>query len=433
MSRQGTDPWTEPRSSPARPVHKERRTLAEVLAARHGARSRRSDARHVAMIVENVPLGVDIRLRKQVHDLLAGGHRVSVITMRADDNALYRNTPRLRLLEYPPPTQPGGPAGYVREYAVSLFWAVALTCRLRLRGHIDVLQVCQPPDIYFPLCRLMSWMGTRIVIDQRDLMPELLAERYGSPPRAATRALHWLERRTQRVADHAICVNEYLRDRIIEAGASPSVVSIVRNGPVLARVERATPDPTLKHPHRFLVCWAGKMGKQDRVDLVVRVADQVVNSLGRRDCAFAVLGDGECLDELRDLNSQLGLDRWVSFPGWLEEDQVFTYFASADLGVDTSLQVEVSPVKAMEYMAFGLPVVCFDLPETRRIAVGAAVLIPPPDTAALARSIVALLDDVDARTQLASVGRRRVREELAWERQASAYLAAMNPASDPVA
>lgn len=388
---------------------------------------RQQVARHVVVIVENVPLGVDTRLRKQVRDLLAAGHRVSVVTMRDDDNAVYRDMTRLTVFEHRPPAQPAGALGYAREYFVSFWQASALICRVRLRGRIDVLQVCQPPDIYFPLCWLMRWLGSRVVVDQRDLMPELLAARYERPPRTMMRVLGWLERRTQRVAHHTLCVNEYLRDRLIDAGAAPAQVSIVRNGPVLARVQRAVPNPTLKGPHRFLVCWAGKMGKQDRVDLVVRAAEHLVRDLGRTDCGFALLGDGECLDELRELTSRLGLDRWVTFPGWLPEDRVFSYFATADLGLDASLQVEVSPVKAMEYMAFGLPLVCFDLQETRRIAVDAAAFVAPADTDALARAIVTLLDDAEARSRLGCVGRQRVRDELAWERQTPVYLNAIEP------
>jgi hypothetical protein len=56
---------------------------------------------HVAVIVENVSVSVDTRLRKQVDDLLDAGFRVSVITMRDPDNVSYRNKPGLRLLEYP--------------------------------------------------------------------------------------------------------------------------------------------------------------------------------------------------------------------------------------------------------------------------------------------------------------------------------------------
>ena len=58
------------------------------------------------MIVENVPLGVDIRVRKQVRDLLAEGYQVSVITMRAPENAPYRRLTGMTVLEYPPPPEP---------------------------------------------------------------------------------------------------------------------------------------------------------------------------------------------------------------------------------------------------------------------------------------------------------------------------------------
>ncbi len=191
---------------------------------------------HVAIVVENVPLGVDTRLRKQVDDLLDAGHRVSVVTMRHEDNEAYRSRAGIQVLEYPPPREPAGPAGYAREYAVAFMWALVHLTRLRLRGHIDVLQVCQPPDIYFPLFWMLRLTGTRVVVDQRDLMPELLASRYDHAPAAVTKALHWLERRTYRSADVAVTVNGYLRDRLVAAGAHPDRTLVVRNGPVLRRV-----------------------------------------------------------------------------------------------------------------------------------------------------------------------------------------------------
>jgi glycosyltransferase involved in cell wall biosynthesis len=381
---------------------------------------------HVAVVVENVALGVDTRLRKQVRDLLDAGVRVSVVTMHSLDNEPYRHLEGLRVLEYRAPAEPKGQLGYVREYLVSLLQASLLLLRLRARGRIDVLQLCQPPDIYFPLAWVMRLLGARIVVDQRDLMPELALARYGSPPGALMRALAWLERRTQRAADQVICVNEYLERRLVDAGARPDRVWIVRNGPVLSRVEQSASDPSLKGGHRHLVCWAGKMGRQDRVDVAIRVAEHVVRDLGRTDCGFAILGDGECLDELEALTAELGLEEWVSFPGWLPEHVVFSYLKTADLGIDTSLQAEVSPVKALEYMALGLPFVCFDLQESRRIAEGAAVFVPEGDVTALATAVVALLDDEPARRRLGETGRRRVRDELAWERQTPTYLSAID-------
>ena len=393
-----------------------------------GRRRGRARRWHVAVVVENVPAGVDTRLRKQIDDLVGAGFRVSVVTRRSPDNLRYRGRPEIRLLEYPEPPEPRGAAGFAVEYAVSFGWAALHLTGLRARTRIDVLQLCQPPDVYFPLAWLLRLGGARVVVDQRDLMPELLASRYdGRPPAALDTVLRWLERRTQRVAHHTVTVNEHLRRRLVEAGADPSRVSVVRNGPVQARADRAVPDDALRRGHRHVVCWAGKMGPQDRVDLVLRVADHVVHAMGRTDCGFVILGDGECLDDLRRQATELGLDPWVHFTDWLPEADVFAHLVTADLGLDTSLQVEVSPVKAMEYMGCGLPVVSFDLPETRRITEGAGVLVTPGDEVGLAGAVIDLLDDPARREELGRAGRERVRDWLSWERQSPDYVRAVGP------
>jgi glycosyltransferase involved in cell wall biosynthesis len=385
---------------------------------------------HALVVVENVALGIDIRVRKQVRDLLGAGFRVSVVTRWAPENDEYRLLPGLTVLEYPSPSEPQSLLGYVREYAVSFAWAAANSLRARLRSRIDVLQLCQPPDIYFPLARLHKLLGAAVVVDQRDLMPELFGTRQERPLRAVTAFLRWLERRTQRVADETICVNDYLEDRLIDAGAKPDRVTIVRNGPVLDRVQGAVRDESLRHGRSSLCCWVGKMGRQDRLDLILRAVEHVVHDLAIEDIGFVILGDGECLAEAKTLSSQLGLDPWVSFPGWVAESTVFSYLATADLGIDASLQEEVSPVKVMEYMAFGVPFVSFDLQETRAIGAGAGAYVPPGDVAALARELVALLGDPGRRASMARIGRQRVHDELAWEHQATRYLAVMQRLSD---
>jgi len=267
-----------------------------------------------------------------------------------------------------------------------------------------------------------------VVVDQRDLMPELLVARYPRAPRRAVAALHALEGRTQRAVDHTITVNDHLRRRL-EAAGGQGRVSVVWNGPVLARVDAARPSVPPQDAARPLVVWVGKMGVQDRVDLVVEVADTLVRSWGRRDLGFVLIGDGECLDELRDLVRQRGLEDQVTFTGWVSEETVFGYLAAATAGLDTSLQVEVTPVKALEYMSFGLPFAAFDLAETRELAREAAVLVPPGDVDALARALAELMDDERRRAALGRAGRRRVEEALSWERQEASYLAAVGPAS----
>jgi glycosyltransferase involved in cell wall biosynthesis len=391
----------------------------------------RERTRHVLMVVENIPMGVDHRVRKQVDALLASGYRVSVVTRRDRANARYRDLPGVTVLEYPAPREPRGKPGYVAEYGLSFGWAAVLSLAARQHGRVDVVQFCQPPDIYFPLAWALRGLGAKVVVDQRDLMPELFAARYDHASPTMMSFLRWLERRTQRAAHHALATNETFRRRLIGAGAASGQVTVVGNGPVLSRVEATAADPALRGQHKFLCCWIGMMGRQDRLDLLLRGIAHIVHDLGRTDCGFAVLGHGECLEEAREQSAGLGLESWVHFLGWVPEATVFRYLASADLGLDTSLQGEISPVKVLEYMAFGLPFVAFDVAETRAMGQGASALVSPADIDSYARQVVALLDDAVLRAGLAEVGRERVRADLAWERQSAAYLDVMRGLSRP--
>lgn len=375
------------------------------------------------IIVENRPAGVDHRVAKQIGSLVQSGYTVRVITQRHPANRAYQAVPAVRLLEYPAPADPSGLLGYVVEYAYSFLMAAALSLRVLIRERTDVVQFCQPPDVYFLLAPLFRWAGARVLVDQRDLLAEMYTARYARVSRILLWVFRLFEKLSQRSAEHILCVNEYLRNRALAASGLPAgSVSVIRNGPVLAQVAQSAGDDRLKRGHRHLCCWVGEIGRQDRVDLVIRSIHQVISRLGRSDCQFVVIGDGECLAAAKSLARELEIGDWVHFPGFLPPQQVFEYLATADLGLDASLQFEVSPVKAMEYMAFGLPLVAFDLPETRAISEGAAAYVPPGDVQAHARAIDGLLGSPECRQALGSAGRARVDQELAWEHQATRYV-----------
>jgi glycosyltransferase involved in cell wall biosynthesis len=76
----------------------------------------------------------------------------------------------------------------------------------------------------------------------------------------------------------------------------------------------------------------------------------------------------------------------------------------------------------MEYMAFELPVIAFDLRETRVSAADAGVYVVPNDVNEYAAAIIELMDDEPRRALLGKLGRARVEQELAWSHQERAYL-----------
>ncbi len=78
--------------------------------------------------------------------------------------------------------------------------------------------------------------------------------------------------------------------------------------------------------------------------------------------------------------------------------------------------------KTMEYMAFGLPVVTFDLKEARVSALGAAVYVTPNDIKQFAQTIADLLDDPERRSEMSAAGLARAESVLDWSHQVPAYV-----------
>lgn len=372
-------------------------------------------------MVENVSLARDHRLRKHAAALVGAGMRVTVICRRDPGNRTA--VAGVRVLDYPPPRDARTRWGFVAEYGYSLVMAALLTLRVLATGGVDIVQVSSTPDIYFLVVAPLRWCGCRVVFDFKDLSPEILAARYGRRDGLMYSLLIRLERASLRAADHVVVVNGAVRDVAMQRGGVPAdAVTVVGNGPRLSEVVQRPARAELRRGFRQLCCLVGMMGPQDGVDLAVEAVAHVVHTLGRRDCAFTFVGIGDAVDGLRERVAQRGLQEWVTFPGWAQTEEVGDYLCTADVGVEPNVEGFVSPVKAMEYMAFGLPFVAFDVAQTRLLAGESAALAPVGDVLAFAELIDGLLDDAEARATMGEAGRRAVRESLAWEHQEERYL-----------
>jgi len=169
------------------------------------------------------------------------------------------------------------------------------------------------------------------------------------------------------------------------------------------------------------------MGPQDGVDLAVRAAAHVVHELGRDDVSFTFMGSGDCHAELVALRDELGLTDHLELPGRVPDSTVVEVLSTADLGLSPDPKNPLNDLstmnKTLEYMAFGLPVVAFDLKETRVSAADAAVYVPDGDLAGYARAIVDLLDDEASRAVMGAAGRLRIERDLGWPQQQDGYVA----------
>ncbi|MFZ2116227.1 MAG: glycosyltransferase, partial [Pseudonocardiaceae bacterium] len=134
-------------------------------------------------------------------------------------------------------------------------------------------------------------------------------------------------------------------------------------------------------------------------------------------------------DDLVELTRQLDVEDRVTFTGRADLKTIGEYLSSADVGLcpdPLSPLNDVSTMnKTMEYMSYALPVVAFDLTETRVSAGAAACYVDPlaPEGVDLfANAVAHLLEDPILRADMTVAARRRAEQMLDWQPQRRAYV-----------
>jgi len=323
--------------------------------------------------------------------------------------------------------------GYLLEYSVALVAEFLLTLKVFARTRFRILQACNPPDTIFLIGLFLKLFGVRFIFDHHDLGPELFEAKFGK----STGLLYWLARLAElcsfHVADTCIATNESFKDiAVTRGGKDPKRVFVVRNCPDLSTFHRPQLQVTNKFGRSLVVAYVGFMGTQDGLDLLLESIEHIVKSENRQDTHFVLVGGGTVVPELQGIIAAKNLDAYVTLTGQVSHDEVATYLSNADLGVapdpKNAMNDHSTMVKILEYMAFGLPVVLFDLKEGRRIAGPAALYAVPNDPIDFANQITKLLNCRDLRQKLGDYGRRQVEEKLNWEVEKTSLLQAYDTA-----
>ncbi|WP_407344406.1 glycosyltransferase family 4 protein [Pengzhenrongella phosphoraccumulans] len=385
---------------------------------------------HVLVIVQNLPVPLDRRVWLEAQALTAAGYVVTVICPKGPGDPARETIDGIAIYKYRPAPQAEGLLGFVIEFVYSWIRTAWLSIVVRRERGFDVIQACNPPDTYWLLAALWRLRGVLFIFDQHDLNPELFRSRFGEPSSrgqvAQYRGLVWLERMTYRFAHRVISTNESYRRIAIQRGRrSPSDVTVVRSGPDTTRMRpvhpRGEPDRG-----RHLLVYLGIMGPQDGVDAVLEVMAELVHHRGHTDVRAALLGFGDCLEDLKEQAHRLGLDEYVEFTGRVGPDVIADYLSAASVGLCPDRKTPLNDVstmnKTMEYMAYAVPPVSFDLTETRVSAAETGLYVPSGDVPGFADAVERLLKDADLRTELSLAARVRLVESLDWRPQADRYV-----------
>jgi glycosyltransferase involved in cell wall biosynthesis len=405
------------------------------------SRTRSRSSGRVLILVQNLPVPFDRRVWQEATSLTAAGYEVHVICPRTGLYPLRRELiDGIRIYRYRPGPEAGNSvSAYLVEYSVAIAAQLMLAIRIRLRRRIDVVHVCNPPDLLF-LCALpLMAMGARLIYDHHDACPELMVAKGKAAGGRMVRLMTLFERLTYRCATVSIETNRSFREIALGRGRMrPEDVFVVRSAPWSGRFAAARPDEKWRRGRKHMVGYLGIMGPQDGLDYLIEAAGLIINDLGRDDIQFVLIGDGTEQPGLRARVADLGIGGQVEFVGLVSDDRLLgSILSTADVCVSPDVANAMNDIstmnKIMEYMALGRPMVQFDLTEGRYSAAGASLYAAPNDPQSMAECILRLVDDEALRTRMGEYGRQRMNTSLSWEAQVPALLAAYQRALDRTA
>jgi glycosyltransferase involved in cell wall biosynthesis len=380
-----------------------------------------TSARNILIIVQNLPVPFDRRVWQEATSLRRAGFGVAVVCPKKKMyTTSYEQLEGVDIYRYPLLYEADkGVLGYFVEFVYC--WLASLWEAGKAYWHrpFQVIHACNPPDTFFALAMLFRPLGVKFVFDHHDLCPEMYVAKGRSRTGLLYRGLVLLERLTLRSADRVIAVNESHRKiAVTRGGVDETKVKIVRSGPRRAWAEIMAVDPELKRGRKYLVTYLGEMCEQDGVDHLLRAISHYVVSY-EQDTLFVFIGGGPDQQRMKVMASEMGLGDWVHFTGRVPDELLWRYLGTADLCVDPDPLTEWSNLSTMnkiiEYMAFGRPIVAFDLAEHRRSAGEAAVYVEPNDDTQLGVAIRDLLLDEERRQTMGHYGQHRFSTGLAWE------------------
>lgn len=281
---------------------------------------------------------------------------------------------------------------YYRQLRIST-WLVPAA---RERGLRVFLEVHQP---------YTTWAGSarRRLFGERQKLEFAVDRKFARTDRE-------FERDCYRLVDGVICTTDAM-ERYVKRMLPAARTIMLRNG---APSPQSFGEPRRWEDRDIELIYTGKTAEEKGTDVLVDAMRFLP------DTRLLIVGGPENRD-LRPYRKQadsLGVRPRCKFLSWEPQSSLFDRVARARVAVhpiagrvSREWRVFTCPLKVLEYMALGTPVIATDLPAIRELIVPDVngILVPPGDSEALARGIRRLLDDPEFAMRLVYNARESVR------------------------
>ncbi len=276
-------------------------------------------------------------------------------------------------------------------------------------------------------------LGLPVVL---EVNAPLALERSQEPDEALIlkRLANAMERWICAQATHTLVVSTPLKKYLQSVGVPESKVKVVANGVNLSRFTPRLPDQALRAKLGIpadakVLGFVGIMRPWHGIDLLLEafaeLGDKVAgNRVAGSGLYLLLVGDSPIQQELDAMIQKLGIQKQVRITGRVSHADIPAYISLIDIALSPKATFYASPMKILEYMALGKPVVAPDMENIRDILVDGqdGRLFIPGSKTSLVSVLAEMIGDPDATAAMGVAARQKTIDSLNWENNARTVL-----------
>lgn len=221
------------------------------------------------------------------------------------------------------------------------------------------------------------------------------------------------------LSDAIICPSNVTRDYIASLGLDRKLVTVIPNG-VSPSDFPVTPLP-VRDGREPVLLYIGTLADWQGLDIVIKALPKILEA---QPVKLKIIGRGRSRQRkmLAKQIRKLGLEEHVLIQPAVPHHEIPELVSQADVCVaplglnDRNVTQGACPIKVLEYMAAGRPLLASNMPIVRELVREDVdgLLFSPNDPDDLARQAILLLSDLDLSKRLAESAAAHVREKFTW-------------------
>ncbi|WP_433476891.1 glycosyltransferase family 4 protein [Spirillospora sp. CA-142024] len=287
-----------------------------------------------------------------------------------------------------------------------------------LEPHWESLEVCHVRDPWSALPAVADGRRHRVVYEVNGLPSIEMSHTW---PWAAPKTLgkiRELERHCLERSDAVVVPSQVIGRAVRDRGVPQGKIHLVPNGADISD----TPERPTDAPARYVV-YVGALQPWQGLDVLMRAFARLADLADLRLVICASVPERRA-KPVRRLAERLGVAERIDWRFTLPHHEVAAWLAHAEVslapltGCTRNLDQGCAPLKVIESMAAGVPVVASDLPAVRELMADGehGRLVPADRPAELARAVRILLEYPEEAAAMGRRGREHIEDSLTWAR-----------------